>query len=113
MTKNDIFTFTAPNGEEVTAVVLDIISRSWKYAYTDTLKYLCYAQNRLFTGSNDVTDITNDALAENRKYKDSVFKQDEIIVDFAILPDYDTLMSAAYPRWEQNLEEEIQGINDR
>ena len=92
MKKNDVFTFTAPNGVEVTAVVLDIISRSWKYAYTDTLKYLCYAQNRLFTGSNDVTDITNDALAENRKYKDSAFKQDEIIVDYAILPDYDAML---------------------
>lgn len=92
MKKNDVFTFTAPNGVEVTGVVLDIIGRSWKYAYTDTLKYLCYAQNRLFIGSNDVTDITNDALAENRKYKDSAFKQDEIIVDYAILPDYDALL---------------------
>lgn len=92
MKKNDVFTFIAPNGVEVTAVVLDIIGRSWKYAHTDTLKYLCYAQNRLFTGSNDVTDMTNDALAENRKYEDSVFKQDEIIVDYAILPDYDAIL---------------------
>lgn len=95
MKKNDIFTFIAPNGEEVTAIVLDIIDRSWKYAYTNTLKYLCYAQNRLFTGSNDVTDMTNDALAEeeDRKYKDSAFKQDEIIVNYVIIPDYDRLFA--------------------
>lgn len=96
MKKNDIFTFTASNGVKVTAVVLDVIRRSWKYAHTDTLKYLCYAQNRLFTGSNDVTDITNDALAENRKYEDSAFKQDEIIVDYAVLPDYDELLARYY-----------------
>ena len=97
MTKNDIFTFTAPNGVKVTGIVLDIISVSWKYAHTDTLKYLCYAQNRLFTGSNEVTDITNDALAESRKYKESAFKQDEIIVDYAVLPEQDKML-ASYNR---------------
>ena len=81
MKKNDIFTFTAPNGEEATAVILDkqlkrddcILTIYW---------YLCYAQNRLFYYIE--------------KYFPDVDKTEygtgATIADYAILPDYDRML---------------------
>jgi hypothetical protein len=48
MKKNDVFTFTAPNGVEVTAVVINELSYR-VIAGDATTTWLCYAQNRLFT----------------------------------------------------------------
>lgn len=52
MRKNDVFTFTAPNGVEVTAVVIDCLGTCGFEEVEDSKhwdeKYLCYAQNRLF-----------------------------------------------------------------
>jgi hypothetical protein len=81
MKKNDVFTFTAPNGVEGTGVVTAIIS-STKY---QTIA-LCYAQNRLFTFYEHIAyDIeTGDA--------ESDYSYGEILVDYAILPDYDALL---------------------
>ena len=67
MKKNDIFTFTAPNGVEVTAVVV--------HATRST--YLCYAQNRLF----EMWESQEFGLAYNG-----------VVVDYAILPDYDEML---------------------
>lgn len=98
MKKNDIFTFTAPSGVEVTAVVIDKVPCT-DGVMTDTL--YCYGQNRIFTY------IETGGL----------HKYGKVIVDYAILPDYDELMqlhsSMEYPQWEQNLEAEIQGMNDK
>ena len=44
MKKNEIFTFTAPNGVEVTAVVVHTIFQG-----SGKQLDICYAQNRLFT----------------------------------------------------------------
>ena len=103
MKKNDIFTFTAPNGVEVTAVVVGTTGIQKDYFGRDFLNHICYAQNRLFT-YNEWIDV------EQKLYG-------EVIVDYAILPDYDKLLqlhsSMEYPQWEQNLEAEIQGMNDR
>lgn len=81
MKKNDIFTFTTPNGVEITAIVICILHKD----ETSTLQqYLCYAQNRLFTcytGTN----------YENGKQ----FKMcGNVVVDYAILPDYDKALEA-------------------
>jgi hypothetical protein len=70
MKKNDIFTFTAPNGVEITAVVIDKVPCTGG-VMTDTL--YCYSQNRIFTYIETV----------------GLHKYGEIIVDYAILPDYD------------------------
>lgn len=72
MEKNDVFKFTAPNGVEVTAIVIDIIKndRDWQW-------YLCYSQNRLFhyqvIGWLDHPIIT-------------------ISVNYCVIPELDTLL---------------------
>ena len=73
MKKNDIFTFTASNGAEVTAVVIDKVPCTGG-VMTDTL--YCYSQNRIFTY------IETGGL----------HKYGEVIVDCAILPDYDRML---------------------
>ena len=81
MKKNDVFTFTAPNGAEGTAIVVAIISSS-KYQTVA----LCYAQNRLFTFYEHIAyDIeTGDA--------ESDYSYGEVLVDYCILPDYDAML---------------------
>ena len=86
MSKQDIFTFTAPNGVEVTACVLAIL----RVYTTDEEKtfmcvYLCYAQNRLFKVSSYYGEL-------NGETKEWSFCVDSVIVDYAILPDYDELL---------------------
>ena len=75
MKKNEIFIFTAPNGVEVTAVVVETVSKG-------TVKQLdiCYAQNRLFTWN------------EPRIRTQIIGEYGKIIVDYAILPDYDAML---------------------
>ena len=76
MKKNDTFTFTAPNGAEVTAVVVHTI-------FQGNAKQLdiCYAQNRLFT------------LVEWEIAKDKGFNYNgETIVDYCVLPEYDAML---------------------
>ena len=108
MKKNEIFTFIAPNGVEITAVVVKELSYR-VIAGEATTQYLCYSQNRLFTYEK-VEDVWHTERPVNYKYG-------KVIVDYALLPDYDELLqlhsSMEYPQWEQNLEAEIQGINDR
>lgn len=56
MKKGDVFEFIAPNGSNVKAVVLDIISSSEIPPVGWSMEYLCYGQNRLFTVTNEVYD---------------------------------------------------------
>ena len=72
MKKNDIFTFTAPNGVEVTGAVIDVVETT----YFTTL-CLCYAQNRLFYIFETI----------HEDYVDR--KVGETIVEYAVLPAYD------------------------
>ena len=74
MKKNDVFTFTAPNGEEVTGAVIDVVETSY---YTNL--YLCYAQNRLF--------YIFETINEDLYYVE--MNVGETIVEYAVLPAYD------------------------
>ena len=74
MKKNDIFTFTASNGVEVKAVVVSI-NRDDR----DDKWYLCYAQNRLF--DYRILSGTDHPLID-------------ILVDYAVLPEYDELLTS-------------------
>ena len=65
MNKNDVFTFTAPNGEEVTGIVI----MEWP---VDTP--LIYAQNRIAFFNREENHIGG------------------VVVDYAILPDYDSML---------------------
>ena len=95
MKRNDIFTFTAPNGVEVTGIVImkcgDAHEKGYEHYETP---YLCYAQNRLFTVKEVMEAIRDDldikrgtAGAESLSYK-----YGEIIVEYCILPDYDRML---------------------
>ena len=102
MKKNDVFTFTAPNGVEVTAVCLDITysyqcgEDTWYY------EYLCYAQNRLFIGATY-------KVYEEDSYKELDFTQERVVAEYAILPDYDELL-ARYNDIEVAQAENINGM---
>ena len=86
MKKNDVFTFTAPNGAEVTAVCLDVTHSYQCGEDTWYYEYLCYAQNRLFIGAA-YTGFEDD------EYKEYDFTQERVVVNYAILPDYDELLA--------------------
>lgn len=79
MKKNEIFTFKAPNGVEVTAVVVAIISSNERQTIA-----LCYAQNRLFTFYGHYGIENGEACSD--------YSYGEILVDYTILPDYDAAM---------------------
>lgn len=100
MKKNDVFTFTAPNGVAVTAIVLNKTTH-----YADTIDcysatYLCYAQNRIFTYLYTERTlpvcIGQDEYGDDRfEYQDvKQYEYGEVIVDYAILPDYDKALEA-------------------
>ena len=80
MKRNEIFTFTAPNGVEVTAVVVGTTGIQEDYFGRQFLNHVCYAQNRLFT-YNEWVDV------EQKLYG-------ETLVDHCILPDYDATLEA-------------------
>lgn len=84
MKKNDIFTFTAPNGVEVQAVVINKLSYRVMAGETTTT-WICYAQNRLFTYKM-IQDIWY-------KSKPIEYHYGEILVEYAILPDYDEMLA--------------------
>ena len=82
MKKNDVFTFTAPNGVEVIGVVTAIISSTKHQTVA-----LCYAQNRLFTFYEHIAyDIeTGEAVSD--------YSYGEVLVDYCILPKYDNALN--------------------
>ena len=84
MKKNDVFTFTAPNGVEVTAIVLESIFQG---SCKSTL--ICYAQNRIFTYIEEEC-LKFEGTAEWKKE----YSYGYVIVDYAILPDYDAVLEA-------------------
>ena len=84
MKKNDVFAFTAPNGVEVTAVVIAEVAYEVDFKWA-TERFVCYAQNRLFT--YEESHCIGDFMKEEPKSK-----YGEIIVDYAILPDYDKML---------------------
>ena len=106
MQKNEVFTFTAPNGAEVTAIVLCVDS-SLHQEGTYWVNYLCYAQNKLFymgqkavgkpvIESACVVDYTPEFVGE--------LEMEGIVVDYAILPDYDNML--------ENYQHQIDMAND-
>lgn len=97
MQKNEVFTFTAPNGVEVTGVVLCVDSNFHQEgAYW--VNYLCYAQNRLFyMGQKAVGKPIIESACVVGYTPEFVGKleMEEIVVDYAVLPEYDALLEEA------------------
>ena len=98
MKKNDVFTFIAPNGEEVTGACLDLIRSTYESGVW-YVTYLCYAQNRLFTIKEERGTVP--VAVDIDEFGDDVFEEQEyitqnygeIFVDYAILPDYDAMLA--------------------
>jgi len=84
MEKNHIFTFTAPNGVEVTAVVVDVVYNELNSAGHRSIITLCYAQNRLFTWKEE---FCCGEWALSSEYGKTV-------VDYCSLPSYDELLAS-------------------
>ena len=96
MKKNDIFSFTAPNGVEVTAVILNMYNGKLTENYFGSWECVAYAQNRLFTCkmifkrkyfAGQVPQGENNPVILDKVLNVKVF------VDYAILPDYDELLA--------------------
>ena len=87
MKKNDVFTFTAPNGVEVTGVV--IYKRILNKEFVNYIKfeYIAYAQNRLFTCTQ------MERIRDRGNYASCPIEYGKILVDYAILPDYDEMLA--------------------
>lgn len=90
MKKNDIFTFTAPNGAEVIGVVVAIIG-----GHEDTLAtythYLCYAK----VPYADCAKTQLFKYVERDEIKSS-FASCTLLVECAILPDYNRMLEDYY-----------------
>lgn len=79
MKKNDIFTFTAPNGVKVKGVCLYTVFQG----SAETI-YVCYAQNRLVFMLEEYT-MTDHGEEKTIKYHDT-------IAEYAVIPEYDELL---------------------
>ena len=87
MKRNDIFTFIAPNGEEVTGVI--IYKRILNKDFVNYIKfeYIAYAQNRLFTCTQ------MERIVDKENYASCPIEYGKVLVEYAILPDYDELLA--------------------
>ena len=99
MTQNDVFTFTAPNGTEVTGVCIDIMNSNYEHG-TWYVRYLCYAQNRLFTINETRCTIT--VAVDTDEFGDDVVEDQEsvtqeygsILIEYCVIPYYDGVLEA-------------------
>ncbi len=99
MNKNDIFTFTAPNGAEMTGVCLYPISKGVAVTI-----YLCYAQNRLFTMLEEET-MTDKGIKKTMRYH-------EVVVEYCIIPGYDEVLKTEQQRFDDECYEALSSIGD-
>ena len=84
MEKHDIFTFTAPNGVEVTGVVIDLVGFD-VHLRTSTTNWLCYAQNRLFLCLEKTDIYTEETTIEYCT---------KVLIDYCVIPFYDGVLEA-------------------
>lgn len=82
MKKNDVFTFTALNGEEVAGIVVDILATWYEHGGLKEIVYLCYSQNRLFTWKEEFFGSARNKSLYGRAVAENV-----------TLPDYDELLA--------------------
>ena len=99
MKKNDIFTFTAHNGVEVTGICLYPISKGVAVTI-----YLCYAQNRLFTMLEEET-MTDKGIKKTMHYH-------EVVVDYCNIPEYDGMLKTEQQQFDDDCWEALGSIGD-
>lgn len=82
MKKNDVFTFKAPNGAEVTAIV--VYKRKLQYFVNYVqYEYVAYAQNRLFTCTQ------MERIVDRENYNACPIEYGHVLVEYCIIPEYD------------------------
>ena len=74
----------APHGEKC-HVVLDEVGRDYHLSWCNTT-FLCYAQNKLFTY------YRKERTSSNLEVVKTVYEYGKIICDYAVLPDYDSIL---------------------
>ena len=96
MEKGTIFQFTAPNGAEVTAVVLNVTTRIDDCSDRLFCHHICYGQNRVFDYfitynqvpvAVDRDEFGDDIIENQTVIEDSAFG--EVLVDYCIIPGAD------------------------
>ena len=110
MKKNEIFTFTAPNEIEVTAIVVTKLDNTYN-EMEDSIyqEYLCYSQNRLFTYAETYQRKNAFTPEETTVTTESVYG--EILVDYCILPDYDAMLESYLSK--KSCEKEVDTLTER
>lgn len=103
MKKNEIFTFTAPNGVEVTAIAINRVAYEVDYKQA-VERWLCYAQNRLFT-----YEESHPICQENTPHS---FKYGEDIVSYCTIPEYDIILEAEQQKFNDECYEALSSIGD-
>lgn len=86
MKKNDIFTFKAPNGAEVAAVVIYKRKLMKDFVNYVQYEYVAYAQNRLFTCTQ------MERVIDRENYNACPIEYGHVLVDYCIIPKYDELL---------------------
>lgn len=91
MKKYDVFTFTAPDGAEVTAaVVAELCSTHDDIDDSLFIEYLCYSQNRLFTYGEKYQ--RENACTPEEKVLTTEKMYGKVLVNYCIIPGYDALL---------------------
>jgi hypothetical protein len=102
MKKNEIFTFTAPNGFEVIGVVVNLLNSSIEEGscdYYELRTWLCYA--KIPYADCAKTQLFTYMEAYGSKWPDEPeetlwAKFDKVLVDLAVLPEYDDMLEEVY-----------------
>ena len=96
MEKNTIFTFTAPNGAECVAVILETVE------HFSSRVHICYSQNKLFTYIEKFDKVV--VAAGIDEFGDDIFEESlnteyyygDVITDPCIIPEYDKILEDYY-----------------
>lgn len=88
MKKNDVFTFTASNGTEVTGIVI-YRRKLQNFVNYIQYEYVAYAQNRLFTCTQ------MERIIDKENYSTCPIEYGHILVDYCIIPKYDKMLEEA------------------
>ena len=88
MKKNDIFTFTAPNGVGVTGVIIHKRILNKDFVNYIKFEYIAYAQNRLFTCTQ------MERIIDKENYAPCPIEYGKVLIDYCVIPFYDGVLEA-------------------
>ena len=106
MKKHEIFTFTAPNGVEVAAVVIYRRNLNRNFPNYVQYEYVAYAQNQLFTCTQ------MERVVDRENYSPCPIEYGHILVDYCIMPDYDSMLEAEQQKFDDDCYEALNSIDD-